>query len=298
MIESWNDTNQYFIHNDVKRVYFLSLEYILGRLMQMNLLNNDLEKNYEEALKDIGYDIRELYEEEIDINLGLGAIGRVASCYVDSLTTQDIPCWAYGLRFDYGVFRQEFIEGEQVEIPDYWLEKGNPWEIERTDMTYKVRMYGESKKYKDEAGVERSKWEGGELILGNAYDYPMSGYNTFNTNSLRLFRGRPYDEYEPSMLHEGEDYLDTIERRQEAEYVTSIFFPNDKVQGGREMRLKQQYFFAACTVKDMIRRFRKNVHNWDEFPHKNAIHLNETHSAITIVEMLRILIDEQKLKWT
>ncbi len=179
------------------------MEYILGRQMQSNLLNNDLESNYRLALKDIGYDLTDLYEEELDINLGHGVLGRLSADYLDSLVTRNVPCWGYGVRYDYGMFRQELTnEGEQVEVPDYWLERGNPWEIERPDVQYKIRMYG---KVNREKGSVKARWEGGEVVLATAYDMPITGYNTFNTNNLRLWRSRPYDEYDNAMINDDID---------------------------------------------------------------------------------------------
>eukprot|EP00347_Sterkiella_histriomuscorum_P010876 403374581 len=303
MIECFNDTNQYYLHNDVKRVYFMSMEYIFGRLMQINLLNNDIEQKYKEALQDIGYDLHDLYEEEIDINLGYGVLGRIAADSIDSLCSKNIPCWAYGLRYDYGIFRQDVIDFEQVERPDYWLEKGNPWEIERPEQVYKIRMYGNIKKEKvldpiSKQMIEKSTWENGEVMLSTAYDMPVTGYNTFNTNNLRLWRSRPYDQYEESMYGEDPDYYKSVEKLQESEYITSIFYPNDKVQGGKELRLKQQYFYIASTLQDIFRRFNKiSSHKFDQFEFKNAIYLHETHSAIAMLEMLRLLIDEYSQPW-
>lgn len=156
-----------------------------------------------------------IYEEEIGVDLGYGAIGRIAACSIDSLATLNVPCWAYGLRYDYGIFRQEVIDGEQVEIPDYWLEKGNPWEVERPEITYRVRMYGKVTKMPGSpqaGGVERAKWEGGEVVLAQAYDMAITGYNTFNTNNLRLWRSRPYDEYDEDVFIEDQSYLESIEK--------------------------------------------------------------------------------------
>jgi len=189
------------------------MEYILGRMTQSNLLNNDMEQNYNDALKDIGYDLSQLYDEEIDINLGYGVLGRIAADSIDSLATKNVPCWAYGLRYDYGIFRQEMVDCEQVEVPDYWLERGNPWEIERPDMAYKVRMYGHVTKVKDgHKKPEKALWEGGEVVLAQAYDMPVTGYNTFNTNNLRLWRSRPFDQYEEQLYEGDPEYYPNLEK--------------------------------------------------------------------------------------
>lgn len=164
LIEAWNDTNEYFTTNDCKRVYYLSLEFLLGRLMQNSLVNVDMEAQYKDALMDIGYQLENVYEEEVDPALGNGGLGRLAACFLDSMATLEIPAWGYGIRYDYGIFKQGIIDGYQVESPDYWLSRGNPWEIERADITYQIRFYGHVRKYND-GGVERGNWEGGQIVI-------------------------------------------------------------------------------------------------------------------------------------
>ncbi len=241
----------------------------MGRLMQNALVNIDLEDNYKKALSDIGYKLEELYEEEVDPGLGNGGLGRLAACFLDSLATLEIPAWGYGIRYDFGIFKQQIQNGHQIELPDYWLEHGNPWEIERADVIYPIRFYGHIKKYKD-GGVDRAHWDGGEVVMAMAYDTPIPGFNTFNTNNLRLWRARPCNQFDFKSFNSG-DYFNAIGERQRAEYITSVLYPNDSTQGGKELRLKQQYFFCSATIRDVIRRYKKTHSDWSKFSEKNQI---------------------------
>lgn len=289
LIESWNDTQQLFTAEDHKRVYYLSLEFLLGRLMQTNLVNLNLENKYKDALEELGFSLEELYDEEVDPALGNGGLGRLAACFLDSLATLNYPAWGYGIRYDYGIFRQKIIKGYQVEFPDYWLGTQNPWEIERSDINYEVYFGGHVEKRR-ENNVERSVWVPSETVIAVAYDTPVSGYDTFNTINLRLWRSRPTNEFDFNSFNSG-NYFAAIESRQRAEYITSVLYPNDATESGKELRLKQQYFFCCATIQDVIRRFLKKNHLWEELPDKIAIQLNDTHPAIAIPELLRILID-------
>lgn len=203
----------------------MSLEFLLGRLMQNSLVNIDMESKYKNALMDIGYKLEDLYEEEVDPALGNGGLGRLAACFLDSMASLEVPAWGYGIRYDYGIFKQGIVDGYQVESPDYWLARGNPWEIERHDIHYPVRFYGHVKKYNDN-GVERAHWEGGEVVQACAFDTPIPGFNTFNTNNLRLWKSRPYSEFDFKQFNAG-DYHGAIKERQKAEYITSVLYPND-----------------------------------------------------------------------
>ena len=187
-------------------------------------------------------------------------------------------------------------DGKQVEVPDYWLKNGNPWEIERPDVIYPVRFFGHIRKFW-ENGVERAEWEGGEVVMAQAYDTPVPGYNTYNTNNLRLWRSRPCNEFNFDQFNKG-DYFGAIGARQSAEYITSVLYPNDSSEGGKELRLKQQYFFCSASIRDIIRRYKKNHGNdWSQFAAKNQIQLNDTHPSISTVELLRILIDEERMSY-
>ena len=295
LIESWNDTQQLFTAEDSKRVYYMSLEFLMGRSMQNALVNINLESRYRAALEELGYKLEELYEEEVDPGLGNGGLGRLAACFLDSLATLDYPAWGYGIRYDYGIFRQKILKGYQVEMPDYWLAQINPWEIERSDVSYDVQFGGHIEK-KWENGVERCIWHADEIVRAVAYDSPIPGYDTFNTINLRLWKSRPTNEFDFQSFNQG-DYFKAIEARQRAEYITSVLYPNDSTPSGKELRLKQQYFFCSATIQDVIRRFLKKSRKWEELPDKIAVQLNDTHPAISIPELLRILVDLHGVPW-
>jgi starch phosphorylase len=296
LIESWNDTNLHMYKLDPKRVYYLSLEYLLGRMLQSSLVNLDLEDKYREAMDDLGYRLEDVYEEEADPGLGNGGLGRLAACFMDSMATLNLPAWGYGIRYSYGIFSQEIHDGHQVELPDYWLSRGNPWEIERNDVRVNVQFYGKVEKY-DDNGTERKKWVGEERVQAMAYDNPMPGYNTFNTNNLRLWRACPSTEFDFRSFNAG-DYFGAVRAKQKAETISSVLYPNDMSMEGKELRLKQEYFFCSATLHDIVRRFqKKRSHSWKNFADKVAIQLNDTHPAIAVIELLRLLIDDHKLPY-
>ncbi len=294
LIESWNDTNMHLYKTDPKRVYYLSLEYLLGRQLQSALVNLDLEDKYRPALEDLGYKLEDIYEEEADPGLGNGGLGRLAACFMDSMATLNLPAWGYGIRYSYGIFTQEIRDGNQSELPDYWLSRGNPWEIERNDIQVPVSFYGKVVKVIED-GVARSRWIGDEHVRALAYDSPMPGYNTFNTNNLRLWRACPSTEFDFKSFNAG-DYFGAVKAKQKAETISSVLYPNDVSMEGKELRLKQEYFFCAATLHDIVRRFmKKRSHDWKNFSDKVAIQLNDTHPSIAVVELLRIFIDDYKL---
>jgi len=295
LLEAWNDTQSHIKVNDPKRLYYLSIEFLLGRLLQNALINLDLEENYKKALMDIGYNLEDLYEKENDPALGNGGLGRLAACYLDSLTSLNIPAWGYGIRYDYGIFRQVIENCQQKEVPDYWLTKGNPWEIMRTDVKYKVRFYGN---LKDEYinGKKVRVWEGGEEVEAVAFDTVVPGWGTFNCNTLRLWKSFPSEEFDFESFNKGE-YSSALEDKDNASFITSVLYPNDSTRAGKELRLKQQYFFCAATIQDLIRRFLRSGQPWSEFPKKNAIQLNDTHPTVAITELLHQLVDVYHLEY-
>jgi starch phosphorylase len=263
--------------------------------MKNALVNLNLEKRYREALEELGFKLEELYEEEVDPGLGNGGLGRLAACFLDSLATLDYPAWGYGIRYDYGIFRQKILKGYQVEMPDYWLAQMNPWEIERSDVSYDVHFGGRVEKQRIN-NTEVSVWIPEETVRAVAYDSPIPGYDTFNTINLRLWKARPTNEFDFQSFNSG-DYFKAIEARQRAEYITSVLYPNDSTPSGKELRLKQQYFFCSATIQDVLRRFLKKERSWEELPDKIAIQLNDTHPAISIPELLRNLVDLHNVPW-
>ena len=295
LLECWNDTELFISINNPKKVYYMSIEFLLGRLLQNALVCLDLEKNYKDALFDLGVKIEDLYEQEYDPALGNGGLGRLAACYIDSLCTLNYPAYGYGIRYDYGIFKQVIENCEQKEFPDYWLARGNPWEIMRSDIKYKVRFYG----YCRDGIVNGKKvrnWGGGEEILAVAYDTAVPGYQTYNCNTLRLWKSFPSEEFDFDMFNKGE-YYSSVSDKSSASFITSVLYPNDNSLSGRELRLKQEYFFCSATIQDIIQKFRKYKYLWKDFPKYNCIQLNDTHPALAIVELLRILIDEYSLEY-
>lgn len=268
----------------------------MGRSMQNALLNMDLEGKYREALSELGFSLEELYEQEKDAALGNGGLGRLAACFLDSMATLDLPAWGYGIRYNYGIFKQIIRDGAQVEVPDYWLTFGNPWEIERQDIVVPIRFYGSTRIQTDSKGTETTVWEGGETIVAVAYDNPIPGFDTFNTINLRLWRALPAREFDFASFNSG-DYLKAVEARQRAENISSVLYPADNTYQGKELRLKQQYFFVAATLHDVVRRFKRSGEQWNKFSDRNAIQLNDTHPTIAIPELMRILVDREGLEW-
>nr|AOE43318.1 glycogen phosphorylase 2/a [Rostrostelium ellipticum] len=294
LIERWKDTLLYFKQHNVKQVNYLSLEFLLGRSLQNSLVSLGLVGKYADALKELGYYLEDLYDEEHDAGLGNGGLGRLAACFMDSLATMNYPACGYGLRYTYGMFYQDLVNGEQVELPDYWLNFGNPWEIERRDITYQVGFGGtvENPSGNSKAAI----WHPQEKIIGVAYDYPIPGYSTFNTINIRLWSSKPSDEFDLELFNKG-DYLGSIEEKERCENITNVLYPNDNTYEGKELRLKQQYFFVCATLQDIIHQFKETGLPFDQFHTRHAIQLNDTHPTLGIPELMRILLDQEKLTW-
>ncbi|CAI4864552.1 AKH_1a_G0055980.mRNA.1.CDS.1 [Saccharomyces cerevisiae] len=310
LVIDWNKTQQKFTTRDPKRVYYLSLEFLMGRALDNALINMKIEdpedpaaskgeprEMIKGALDDLGFKLEDVLDQEPDAGLGNGGLGRLAACFVDSMATEGIPAWGYGLRYEYGIFAQKIIDGYQVETPDYWLNSGNPWEIERNEVQIPVTFYG----YVDrpEGGkttLSASQWIGGERVLAVAYDFPVPGFKTSNVNNLRLWQARPTTEFDFAKFNNG-DYKNSVAQQQRAESITAVLYPNDNFAQGKELRLKQQYFWCAASLHDILRRFKKSKRPWTEFPDQVAIQLNDTHPTLAIVELQRILVDLEKLDW-
>lgn len=292
----WNETQQFFTDRNVKRVYYLSLEFLLGRSMQNALYNLETQSKYAEGLKEFGIALEDLYDQEKDAALGNGGLGRLAACFMDSIATTNLPGWGYGIRYSYGMFHQKILNGYQVELPDYWLTRGNPWEINRMDVRYSIPFYGEVKDYTDDQGRLRHKWIPGERVLAVASDVPIPGFRTMNTINIRLWGASPSKEFDLDSFNRG-DYYAAVENKQKSENISSVLYPNDSTWDGKVLRLKQQYFFVAATLKDILRRFKKSGKPLTELHTLVAIQLNDTHPAIGIPELMRILIDEEGLEY-
>jgi glycogen phosphorylase len=249
-----------------------------------------------DGLGDLGFRIEDVISQEHDAALGNGGLGRLAACFLDSMASLNYPAWGYGLRYRYGIFKQEIEEGYQVEIPDYWLDF-NPWEFPRHDVTVDIQFYGWVRKYTDDNGKSVASWEGGEIVQAVAYDVPIPGYGTPTTNNLRLWSSKAASgEFDFSKFNAGE-YESAVGDQQRAESISAVLYPNDNLDRGKELRLKQQYFWCAASLYDIVRRFKKTKRAWSEFSEQVAIQLNDTHPTLAIVELQRILVDIEGLDW-
>lgn len=298
LIESWNDTNAYFEASQCKRAYYMSMEFLIGRYFQNCLLCTDLEDQFRSALSELGFGLEDLYEQEPDPALGNGGLGRLAACFLDSMAALDLPVWGYGLHYEYGIFKQVISEdGKQHEVPDRWLTMGNPWEIQRTDVTYPVRFYGSSVMQQRADGGTAWSWQGGEVVTAVACDSPVPGFNTMNVLNLRLWRAVPSTEFDLESFNAG-DYMKAVESRQRAETITSVLYPADDHMQGQELRLKQQYLLVSATLQDITRRFLKVPgRKWEQFPELHTIQLNDTHPSLSIPELMRLLMDVHQQSW-
>jgi len=416
LVERWSDTQQFYASSeeckDLKMVYYMSLEFLVGRSLGNAASNLGLRMPYADALRTLGHELEDIAQREKEPALGNGGLGRLASCFLDSLATQNYPGWGYGIRYKYGMFEQALIDGKQVELPDYWLTSGNPWEVERLDVTYKVRFYGRSVQYTRKrrvsvntknddwstpgaaSGLERTasqrmktirenpekenfgnvhpphgtpngesrmnndapappssspapkdevdetetrfSWEGGEIVVAVAYDTPVPGYGTYNANNMRLWSSKPSHEFDLKSFNAG-DYIAAIEQKERGESISSVLYPNDDTHVGKELRLKQQFFFCSATLQDILHQFKKSAARYNnsvmkafyaagnsnaaikspsstssgnnntnaipgirtlkDLPKRVAIQLNDTHPAIGVPEFMRLLLDEELLCW-
>ncbi|OAQ63077.2 glycogen phosphorylase [Pochonia chlamydosporia 170] len=295
LVTHWNKTQQRQTYRDTKRVYYLSLEFLMGRALDNAMLNVGLKDIAKDGLSDLGFRIEDVIKQEHDAALGNGGLGRLAACFLDSLATLNFPAWGYGLRYRYGIFKQEIIDGYQVEVPDYWLDF-NPWEFPRHDVTVDIQFFGQVNK-KTADGKTVSVWEGGEIVQAVAYDVPIPGYDTPTTNNLRLWSSKASGgEFDFQKFNSG-DYESSVADQQRAETISAVLYPNDNLERGKELRLKQQYFWVAASLYDIVRRFKKAKRPWREFPDQVAIQLNDTHPTLAIVELQRILVDIEGLEW-
>lgn len=286
------------VHNakKVRRAYYLSLEYLMGRLLINNLHNAGLFDQTKAALEDLGQDFEEIALEEADMGLGNGGLGRLAACFLDSLATLDLPAVGYGIHYEFGLFRQEFKDGHQIEHPDVWQEKGCPWEVMRPNFAQEVQLYGRVEHRMDDKGVFKPVWVDYKTVEGVPFDIGIVGYGGETVNFLRLWDSKASHEFDLKVFNEG-GYVEAVREKAMGETISKVLYPNDTTEMGKELRLVQQYFFVSCSLKDIIRRFHANHTDWAEFADFNAIQLNDTHPAIAVPELMRLLIDEHSLEW-
>ena len=294
IVERWISTQEEYGRQNTKRVYYMSLEFLIGRLLGNNVINLKADQLCRDALKEYGIDWNNLRDYESDAGLGNGGLGRLAACYLDSMSTLDLAGMGYGLRYDYGIFKQKIVGGNQVEEPDQWLKNGYPWEMARPEYAQHVHFGGHVECVTIK-GRQVWNWVPGETIEGIPYDLPIVGYCNA-VNSLRLWSAKAVNDFDFNNFNSG-SYGEAVEKKVHAENLTKVLYPNDNTRQGKELRLRQQYFFVSCSLKDILRRYRLINDNWDSLPDKVFIQLNDTHPTLVIPELMRILIDQEGLDW-
>ena len=292
LVERWMDTTRRQYRQNVKRVYYLSMEFLPGRALSNALIALGLYEECHDALRELGLDIDELAALEPDPALGNGGLGRLAACFLDSMATLALPGFGYGIRYEYGMFAQRIVEGRQVEFPDHWLVSGNPWEFARPEVKYTIRFGGQV-----EANGKHARWVGTDDVLAMAYDTLIPGYGTSAVNTLRLWSAISSEVIDLSQFNQG-NYTAAIEAKNASENVSRVLYPDDSNERGRELRLKQEYFFVSASLQDLLRRYFKTHDSVEQLADKVAIHLNDTHPAIAIPELMRLLVDERRVPWT
>lgn len=295
LIERWIATQQTHHRKNVKRIYYLSLEFLIGRLLGNNVINLQMEETCRAAMSDLGLDWNQLRDYEVDAGLGNGGLGRLAACFMDSMSTLNLPAVGYGLRYDYGIFKQQIVNGYQVEQPDPWLKLGYPWEIAHPEFSFEVHFGGRVFARPGPKGTEWH-WVDTTSVIGMPYDLPVLGYGGSTVNTLRLWSAKAADEFHLDDFNRG-SYVEAVESKVLAENLTKVLYPNDIVFEGKELRLKQQYFFVSCSVQDILRRFKADGNKWELFPDKAFMQLNDTHPSLVIPELMRLLIDREGLGW-
>ena len=297
LMERWKNTRYAYEENDVRRTCYLSLEFLMGRALGNAMLNLGIQEEVHKVLYEYGIELEEVAEGEHDAGLGNGGLGRLAACFLDSCATLQLPVLGYGLRYEYGMFRQEVINGYQLEEPDHWLRDGNPWELERPEFSQRIHFGGHTEIYDDENGERRVRWVATQDVLAVPYDIPVPGYNNDTVNSLRLWKSTSTDEFDLDDFNAG-DYAEAVESKNDAEHITMVLYPNDTSVNGKELRLRQQYLLASASLKDVLRRWSR-LHGTDfsALAEKHCFQLNDTHPSIAVAELMRLLVDEHRMDW-
>ncbi|MCB1856835.1 MAG: glycogen/starch/alpha-glucan phosphorylase [Gammaproteobacteria bacterium] len=297
LMERWKRTQQAYSSQDCKRTYYLSLEFLMGRSLGNAMLNLGITDEVTEGLYRMGLVLEEIAESEPDAGLGNGGLGRLAACFLDSCATLQLPVTGYGIRYAYGMFRQRIKNGYQQEEPDHWLRNGNPWEMERPEYSQRVSFGGRTEFYQDAAGVMRARWVDTRDVLAIAYDTPIPGYQNGTVNTLRLWQAAATDEFNLGEFNAG-SYPEAVEAKNNAENITMVLYPNDSSENGKALRLKQQYFLASASIQDVLRDWKqRNKSDLRGFADRNCFQLNDTHPTIAVAELMRLLIDQEKLSW-
>ncbi|MDH3327577.1 MAG: glycogen/starch/alpha-glucan family phosphorylase, partial [Gammaproteobacteria bacterium] len=297
LLERWNATRDLYREKGFKRTYYLSLEFLMGRALGNAMINLGVKDSIEQAMMELCVQLEVIAEEEHDAGLGNGGLGRLAACFLDSCATLQLPVMGYGIRYEYGMFKQRIANGEQIEEPDHWLRDGNPWEMERPEFTQRVCFGGRTEFYRSDDGQQRARWVDTSHVLAVPYDLPIPGYKNDTVNTLRLWSATSTDIFDLREFNAG-SYPESVAAKNEAENITMVLYPNDSSENGKELRLKQQYFLASATLQDVFRRWEvTNQNDFSSFAANNCFQMNDTHPTLAVVELMRLLLDEQRMGW-
>lgn len=297
LVERWRKTRERYVDESPKRINYLSLEFLMGRALTNAVINLEIEQPVRDVLAKYGCSMEDIAQEELDAGLGNGGLGRLAACFLDSCATLALPVTGYGLRYEYGMFHQVIKNGFQVEKPDHWLRDGNPWELESPENTRRVKFFGRSEFYVDYKGEQHVRWVDTQDVLAVPYDLPVPGYRNETVNTLRLWKSTATDEFDLTDFNAG-DYAESVAEKNRAEQITMVLYPNDTRENGKELRLRQQYFLASASLQDVIDRWvQQHGEDFSGFAEKNGFQLNDTHPAVAVAELMRLLMDEHGLSW-
>ncbi len=295
-LDAMRESERRYREQDAKRVYYLSMEFLMGRLLGNNLTNLGIYDEARAIMTELGEDLDELQALEPDAALGNGGLGRLAACFLDSMATLDYPGFGYGINYEFGLFKQTFVNGFQHEKPDHWMSEESPWLIERLDEAVMVPVFGTVAHHADSKGGYTPKWVGYKVLIGVPHDMPIVGYGGKTVNVLRLFSARSSDDFDIGIFNTG-DYIKAVQEKIQSEAISKILYPSDAIDRGRELRLLQEYFLVACSVRDILKRYREEHESLEQFSSKIAIQMNDTHPALTVAELMRIFVDEERFAW-
>ncbi|MEN8175093.1 MAG: glycogen/starch/alpha-glucan phosphorylase [Pseudomonadota bacterium] len=296
LVDRWIRTAKTYKSQRSRTLCYFSAEYLPGPQLCNNILNMGIQQHVKEALQRLDLNMEHLLMQEDELSLGSGGLGRLAACFLDSLATLQIPAIAYGIHYQYGMFRQSMEDGWQVEKTDNWLRFGNPWEVPRPKLTFKVGLGGHTRHYTDETGEPHVRWFPQRTVLGMAFDMPVVGYDVENANLLRLWKAEAPESFDFKAFNTG-DYYAAVNEKVVSENITKVLYPNDEPEAGKELRLIQQYFMVCCSLQDMIRIYLQNEKDFEKFAEKYAVQLNDTHPALAVPELMRLLVDEHRIDW-
>ncbi|MDM8569053.1 glycogen/starch/alpha-glucan family phosphorylase, partial [Thiotrichales bacterium HSG1] len=296
LTKRWMATVDSYHQQNTKRVYYLSLEFLMGRTLVKSMLNLEIYEQCCAALEELGVSPSNIFELEPDPALGNGGLGRLAACFLDSMATLSLPGYGYGIRYEYGMFYQRLHDGFQHEQPDNWLRYCNPWEFARSEVLYQIHFGGNVVEYEDESGRKHYNWKDADDVMAMAYDTPIAGYNTPTVNNMRLWSAKSSRDFDLQHFNDG-NYLKAVEEKNYSENLSKVLYPNDSTDIGRELRLRQEYFFVSASIQDIIRRYLSEYSDINGLAAKVAIQMNDTHPALAVPELMRILLDRFNLMW-